>query len=205
MALCEKAINTCIAADCDNPVFSGIEATAVIINKSDIESVTYLKDTNQKDIKTVVTDITLKTGKTGYMVQQLGKQPFVNSSTTMETGDFGNTFTNQLSLLVPDNSIAASRGIIDQLAGGKFVVIFENSYTGSDNQSKYQIFGLNKGLAATEITNEKYNDSSLGGWAVTLQEEKVGLSGVFFYKTDLTTTKTAIDALMDNCTPTSGN
>lgn len=199
MALCEKAISTCIAADCDNPVFAGMEATAWIFNKSDIDTITYLQDTENKDIKTVVTGITLKSGKTGYTVQQLGKQPFTGSSITMNVGDYGNTFSNQLNLMVPDNSIAASRGIIDQLAGGKFVVIFENSYDGSDNQSKYQIFGLNKGLSASEITNEKYSDSSMGGWSVVMTEENVGLSGVFFYTTSLSDTKAAIEALVDNC------
>ena len=205
MALCEKLISDCIAISCENPVYAGIQSTGWIFNKKDIDegTVTYAtigtgecvkKDPNR------VTGITLGTGIKGYQIQQLGKTPFSGTQTEMVEGTNMNTFTNTVSVLVPDNSSTASHNIIDNLANGKFVVILANEYSGSDEASTYQIFGLNKGLSASAITNEKYSEDTMGGWAVTLTEENAPVSGVFFWDTDKATTLGDINAIVDTCT-----
>ena len=40
--ICEKLLAGCIGADCDNPIFAGMEAKAWIFNKSEIASFTYV-------------------------------------------------------------------------------------------------------------------------------------------------------------------
>lgn len=176
MALCEKLIKSCVAVSCDNPVFTGVQPKAYIFNKTEVEGVTY--DANNGNI---VTAISMATGKKGYAVSQLGKTPFTGTQTELVEGNFGNTFTNTVSFLVPDNSATASNEILDMLANGKFMVILANEYTGSDNKSRWQMFGVKKGLTCTGLTCEKYSDDNMGGWAVTLTEEGAPQSGTFLY------------------------
>lgn len=199
---CSKTIAKCIKASCSNPVYSGVEATGWIFNKADVTPVYYQSDPQDDSTidKHQVVSFKMGTGKKGYEVQQLGKTPFTGTQTEMVEGTNANTFTNTLALVVPDNSLEVSRDIIENLANGSYIVILENSYEGADNQSKYQVFGLSKGLKATAMTNDKYSEDTNGGWAVTLTEENVGVSGVFFYDgTSLTSTKSTLDGYIATC------
>lgn len=177
MALCEKLIKSCVAASCDNPVFAGVQSKAYIFNKSDIASVTY----DQSNGNIITGFEMVNSAATGYAVSQLGKTPFTGTQTELVEGNFGNSFTNTVSFLVPDNSATASKDILDMLANGKFVVVMANEYTGSDDKSRWQVFGIKKGLTCTSMTCEKYSEDTNGGWAVTLTEEGAPQSGTFLY------------------------
>lgn len=179
MAKCEKLINACIAADCNNPVFTGVEENAWIFNKSEIEGFVYATDTNSNTIPNEITEIQMATGKNGYTISQLGKTPYTGTNVSLVEGNFGNTFTNTVNLVVPDNSVAASKDILDNLANGKFVVVLKNSYDGSDGISQFQVFGVKKGLTATAMDNDKYSEDTNGGWAITLTEEGSPCSAYF--------------------------
>lgn len=181
MAKCDKLIGACIQADCTNPVFTGVEENAWIFNKSEIAGFTYAEDTDENEIANYITAISMVSGKTGYTISQLGKTPYTGTTVELAEGNFGNTFTNTVSLLVPDNSIAASHDILDQMANGKFVVVLKNSYDGSDHLSQYQVFGVKKGLTCSAMTNDKYSQDTLGGWAVTLTEEGAPCSAYFLH------------------------
>lgn len=191
MAKCDKLIAACIQADCTNSVFTGVEQKAWIFNKADIEDFVYaLTDPTDPDsdkIANKITEFQMVSGKKGYTVEQLGKTPYTGTTVELAEGTFGNTWTNTVQLLVPDNSIAASKDILDQLGNGKFVVVLENSYNGSDEESKFQVFGVKKGLTCSAMTNDKYSEDTLGGWQVTLTEEGSPNSAVFLYHTTTTT------------------
>jgi hypothetical protein len=176
MGKCDKFIETCIKADCKKPPFTGVEEKAWIFNRAE-----WLEPTWNASNPNLIDAINLADGATGYTVNQLGKTPYTGTTVELVEGAFGNTFTSTVQFLVPDNSAAASSGILDQLAGGKFVMILANSYAGSDSKSRYQVFGVNKGLSCTAMTNDKYNADALGGWQVTLTEEAGGGSAYFLY------------------------
>jgi len=200
MALCEKLIGACIAADCDNPVFEGAEPKAWIWNKTDVASITY--DTQDANIITDISMRVIEEGQGtdpdvlahGYTISQLGKTPFSGSNTSMVEGNYGNTFTETIQFLVPDNSPAAS-ALLDNMAGGKFFLVMENQYDGSDSKGKFNAYGAKKALTCTAMERQLYSDDSMGGWLVTLTAEKQPTSGVFVYKTDEATTRTYLDGL----------
>ena len=134
--MCEKLIGSCIAADCQNPIFTGIDSRAYIFNKKDITF-----DIPTKADPNVYTTITMRSyipeGETdpvtavGYTIDQLGKTPFTGTNTALVEGNAANKFTETLNFVVPDNSPAAAM-LLDNIANGKFVVIVKNEYTGSD-------------------------------------------------------------------------
>lgn len=179
--LCEKLLAGCIGADCDNPVFAGMESKAWIFNKSEVASLTY-DQTNPN----LVTEITMKTHEvdhsdvayTGYTITQLGKTPFTGTNTALVEGNAANKFTETFNFVVPDNSPAAAM-LLDNIANGKFVVVAQNQYDGSDHKGAFQVFGAKKGLVATAMERDAYSEDNDGGWAVTLTSENTPNSALF--------------------------
>lgn len=189
---CEDFLNQCIGASCENPIFTGVENKAWIFNKKDIESFTWeLDDAGQKT--NVITAITMVSGKNGYTIDQIGKTPYTGTTTSMTEGNIANTFTENISFVVPDNSPLAGM-ILDSLANGKYVVIIENEYDGVDGRGKFQVYGAKKGLVASAIENDKYSEDTNGGWSVTLTATNTPNSSIFIeYTTD---TKTYLNTLV---------
>lgn len=200
--LCEKLLNSCISADCNNPLFAGVDAEALIANFSDIDTVTY--DTQNPSI---ISGITMKTvGGTGtdpvsacfYSVQQLGNQPYSGSQTEFVEGTYGNRVNHTIQLAVVDNGPEITENIIDKLLNGKFVVILKNDYKHSNGDNKYSVYGINKGLKCTGLTRELYGDNE-SAWVVTLQEQNAPKSGLFFFASTETATDTAVENLKCTC------
>ena len=183
--LCEKLLAGCIGADCDNPVFAGMESKAWIFNRSEIASFTY-DATQPKPNLNLITDITMKTHEvggqdvafTGYTITQLGKTPFTGTNTALVEGNVSNKFTETFNFVVPDNSPAAAM-LLDNIANGKFVVVAQNQYDGSDHKGAFQVYGAKKGLVATAMERDAYGEDTDGGWAVTLTAENTPNSALF--------------------------
>lgn len=195
--LCEKKLNACIAADCTNPLFAGVDSEALIANYSDIASYTY--DTTNPSI---INGITMKTVNDEplcfFSVQQLGNQPFAGSQTEFSEGTYGNRVNHTIQLAVVDNGPTITEKIIDNLLNGKFVVILKNDYVHTNGDNEYQVYGSHKGLKCTGLTRELYGDNE-SAYIVTLQEQNAPKSGMFFYTTDQSTTAAAIEALKCSC------
>lgn len=183
MALCEKKIQGCIALDCENPIFAGMESGAFVFNKADITGITYeqvqIGTDEYKDNPNMITGITLGSGAVGYRIEQFGKTPYTGSNTSMVEGNAMNKFNETFNFVVSDNSEKASRELLDNLANGTFVAVVRNQYHGSDNRSEFQVYGAKKGLKAATMDNDKYAEETDGGWAVSLVSENVPTSAVF--------------------------
>lgn len=200
-SLCEKLLNGCIAADCENPMFAGVNAEALIFNFSQIDAVTYSSSNGN-----IATGITMKTYTDGndtvsycaYVCQQLGNKPYEGSQVEMTEGTYGNRFTNTIQLAVTDNGPDVCHDIIDNFANGKFAVILQNDYKHSNGDNAFQMYGFKKGLKCTAITREVWGDNE-SAYIITLTEENAPQSGVFFFVTDETTTKAAYEALKCTC------
>ncbi len=203
MNLCERIIDQCISASCENPIFSGINSIGFIFNRSEIASFTY--DQTNPNLITAITMKTYEEGGddvayTGYLIQQLGKQPFANSTTSMVENDIQNKFTENVAFMVPDNSPTASM-LLDNIANGKFVVVLNNDYTGQDGKGGFQVFGAKKGLVATAMERDPYGDND-GAWSVTLTSENTPNSALFIHHettpgTD--DTESYLTSLCDDC------
>lgn len=182
-----------IAADCSNPQVGGVEADGIIINRSQVDFDSCVRDTANPSL---ISTLALKSGATGYAISQMGKQPFNGTNTAFVSGNNKNKFNKVVSFLVYDHSPACSHNIIDQLANGDFVVILKNKYAGSDSKAKYEIFGYEAGCKQTEGSRDPYSEDTDGAWAITLTETGAPTSGVFLYNTDASTTAAAYEALL---------
>lgn len=191
--VCDSIIARGISADCDNPIVKGFEADGIICNRADVDfSLSVLDNDNKNIIKTLI----LKSGKKGFPVVQQGATPFSGAKTSLVTGTYRNTFTNEVPIAVLDNGPEVARDIIDGLANGSFVLILKNVHKGAEGKAEYQVYGYYQGLRASAIDNEKYSQDTDGGWLVTLQETSVPKSAMFLHNTDSKTTEKQFKALL---------
>ena len=109
---------------------------------------------------------------------------------------YRNRFNKDVSVVILDNGPDVSHNIIDQLANGTFVVVLENKFAGADGKNTYEIYGLESGLTATALDDDKYSDDTEGGWLATLQEENAPTSGIFLFGESLSATRTALASLV---------
>lgn len=173
--LCGATLVSCIEDSCDNPMFSGMNARAFIINKNDIED--YATSAGNKNL---ITDIYFKSSISNpvYVVVNARNNPYTGTNTSVEIGDYRNTFTRTVSLYVPMDGADVIRDIINPLASGKFVVVLQNDYVNSNQDNEFPIIGIDKGLVVSSLVQTKYENNDY--WIVELQETGVPSANKFF-------------------------
>ena len=190
--ICDFKLAKDIAGSCESPQVAGLKNTGYLINYDDIDWDARTKDqTNAK----IVASLNLLSGKRAYKVIVPGNTPFTGTNAALAAGTYRNKFTKTANIVVLDSGPDVSKNVIDQLANGRFVFIFENKYAGADKKNTFEIYGLETGLVATEMTNEKYSEETDGGWAVTLVETGAPSSGLFFFNESITATRAALTSL----------
>lgn len=190
--LCDKLIANDINIACDAMSIKGMEADGLIINRADIDfASTVFNSQNPSIIETLV----LKTGKKAYEVQQMGQTPFTGLVSNLNVGTYRNTWTHDIPIAVLANDPDVTENIIDPLSNGSFVLILKNKSKGTNGSGEYEVFGYYQGCVASAGTNERYSDDTEGGFLITLQEANTPKSGVFYFKTDSTTTAAQYESL----------
>ena len=197
--LCADLLSADITPSCDNPIVNGVEAVGVIINRADIDLANVVYNGTRKN---VIESLPLKAGKKGYAISIPSNTPFAGTNTTMAEGVNTNKFTSNTGFVVLNNDPDVTDKIINGLANGTFVVVIQNKYNNKDkvttpSDSVHQIYGLEKGLRASALENDKYSADTDGGWNVVLTEKEHPTPAFWLYDTDLATTTAAFEALTD--------
>lgn len=206
MGFCDGLIKRSINTECCDRVVRGVERVGVICNREDVDfsAVTYGTNADGNTDKHRVANLPLLAGKTGYKIVQFGQQPFSGTNTAAEVGNFGSTFTEQVSFVILENNPDAA-DFVDGLANGEFVVVLENKAKGEcegkEGYSAFQVYGLQGGLTMSEGTSDKYSDDNLSGWSVSLQGVRNPLSAQFLDAGSYAANKAIFDSLMPGSTP----
>lgn len=190
--VCDSLISQEISSYCDKPLAKGAYNEAVIINRNDIDF-----DNTTVGTDGSISSIVLKSGKHGYKCLQPGNKPFGAGNTALVVGEYQNTWTHQLPIIVLAHDAEVAANVIEKLANGDFVVVVKMKNTGnaSTANGRYQIFGFDNGLRASEQTHT-INDDALGsGWSTTLQEEGSLKPARFLVGTSAEATEQAYSAL----------
>lgn len=190
---CDYQLAADLAASCTVKPVKGIKSHGFIMNYNDIDfEATSRDETNPNIVKSLI----LKTGKKAYKMYVPGKSPYTGTKKSLSAGTYRNRFNKDVSIVILDNGPEVAHNIIDQLANGTFVVVLENKFPGSDNKNTFEIYGLEAGLTATAMDDDKYSDDTEGGWLATLQEENAPTSGIYFYSESIAATRTALESLV---------
>lgn len=190
---CDYQLAADLAASCTIKPVKGIKSHGFIMNYNDIDFEATARDaTNPNIVKSLI----LKTGKKAYKMYVPGKSPYTGTKKSLSAGTYRNRFNKDVSIVILDNGPEVAHNIIDQLANGTFVVVLENKFPGSDNKNTFEIYGLEAGLTATAMDDDKYSDDTEGGWLATLQEENAPTSGIYLYSESIAATRTALESLV---------
>lgn len=181
---CDFLLQASLTAPCDGMSSKGLKNRAYIANYDDVDWDAIVRDTTTPNL---VKTFDLKDGKKLYAAYVPGATPFTGTNKALAVSTYRNKFTKQVKLVILNNGAEVSHKIIDQLANGRFVVIVENDFQGSSKDNTFEFYGLNTGLSATEMSDDKYSEDTDGGWAVTLEETDAPESGVFFLEQTGTT------------------
>jgi hypothetical protein len=155
---CTGNLTADIIFDCANAPIGGIEQNIVLINKDDIDiSATTISTTNRLQ----VTQLQLKTGKTGYKltgIKQSNGKAWELVKKENAPDKFKHTFSGVIFTPSLENKVQA-----DQLSkGAKYVVVVEQVWKGTNNAEAFEVLGFNSGLELTTMTNSsKENDNMI--------------------------------------------
>ena len=190
ITLCDEILASDVqGVNCANPIYGGYKATAYIMNKDDILSVT--QDGTNKFLNTA---ITMKTGKAAFKAYIPVNNPYP-TTTTMVKGAASNKYNKNVQLDLQDKTPEFILDVVKPLtSGGKYVVILVHERV---SEGQFEIFGLEKGLQAADgASTEEYSEDTDGGWTVNLEEMGAPSPNIFFYSTSAVATEAALEALL---------
>ena len=187
MSTCLGILSGDIAFDCTDLMLAGLEVDAVFVNHSDVD---YVNSTVSGTNDTIVTNLQLKAGKTGYLfpgVKQINSLAFelVPKETTQDK--FKHTFTGMMF-----NLSAANKLQLSKMVGGLFLVVVELKWKGSSSEDAFQVGGYNQGMRLTAVTwssNENDGNVTLEFSSADGYEEPKPI--LTLLETDYATTSTA--------------
>ena len=190
MALCEYKIQNDLENSC--AIIGGLREIGYLANKADIAAYTESGNT--------ISALSFAEGTKMYKIYTPTNQPFNGTNTALEEGTVINRFTNTVAFVVLEHNDPTAL-TLESLANGKYVAIIANEYEGENGASKWQVYGIERGLKANEITRDAYSDDTAGGWSVSMQEQGAAKAAHFFYNTDLETTESTLEGYLTPVTP----
>lgn len=189
MGACDFKIAKSIDFDCENMSEKGIEKVGYIVNYADV-----LKDQCNRS-GNLISALALASGAKGYQIIVPEGTPFNGTLIEAVVGTYRTKWNKTVAFVVLNSGPDVSHDIIDKLANGKFVIVLENVYAGSDSKNKFEVYGFEQGLKLTAGTRDLNSDETDGGWSVTLQEQNAPSSGLFLFDTDEAKTRTLLTSL----------
>lgn len=195
MANCDKLITMDLQANCDNSLVGGLENIAIVLNRDEVDFDSSSYGTRSNVIETIA----MKTQKKGYKVHQIGDS-FTGMAVEMAVKRFRSDFTNTFACVLFDND-PEIKDVIDGIANGRFVVVYENRYKNgikavTPGDSTFEVMGWERGLKATKIESIKYDEDTAGAWVIELKEEGAPRPPLSFYSASAAATRSAFDSLL---------
>lgn len=142
MALeCTIKVANDINSDCSKPAKAGLEAKAMLINRSDLD-LTALTLSGA-----AVTNISLVSGATAYSISWI-RQLGTTGSAFVANDNGLNKFSHSFACRVNGQGVADAE-IIAQLANGEFAVVVQTKW-GAGTDEAFKVYGLTSGLFMSE-------------------------------------------------------
>ena len=183
MATCNDLITTAIQGKCGAHE-NGFDAMGVIFNREDINTLgTTFSDG-------VIEKLVRKENKAGFAIYQPRKKAFNGTQIQMQEGDYEDTFTKTVKVLVPlfaDGDHTTDCAQKQALMRGDFVLFLLSKPVPNEMRSIH-VFGFENGLKCTAAEKVFYNDSTLGMWDLTLTEKNAYFPDVY-YEPEVTDTE----------------
>lgn len=154
---CDGLLTGDILFDCDNPMVGGIEVDVILINHADIDKSACTFNVANP---TQLTNLQLKSGKTGFLLQGIKQINELKSELVKK--ELGpdkekHIFAGQIINFSADN-----KKQLQAMKGGRFAVVVELKWKGTSSADAFQIGGFDSGLELNVQTwGTKTNDGQV--------------------------------------------
>ncbi len=186
---CSKKITDDILYDCVDLPKKGLSGSAgVLINYDDIDWSATVKSGS------VITNLALNSGATGYAIQWYKDIASANSSYNKDTENEDGFLQNFVCRLATSTAENAERA--NELKQGRFIVVLKTKYLGTDEEDAFKALGFDAGLTLSEMAFDTSENS--GGITFTLGTEDGDIEKypyMIVLETNYDTTQTDFDAL----------
>lgn len=186
---CSKLIAMNIGGEKCASNVAGYRSKAYILNFEDI-----VDFTRNEENPHIIEEITLAEGKFGYTIDTKAVKRFDGTSGTMAQGTYGNTMSNNIVFLVPNDATTANNFTQPLLNGGEVVVIMESKDKGVDGKSAFEIYGIDQGLTMT--AGERNINDERGKYVSMTISEQTSSAGDFFFNESYAATKAMVESLV---------
>lgn len=158
-SICAK-IGQNILRECDNKPVLGIEQRLMLINTEDLPATGITFDATYPS--SLITQLELLTGKTGYEVQGIKQiMNYTNSLEASEDSDNG-VIHSLAGIRIYDPSELIRNEVNKFIAGAKVYAVLERKWKGVGNAHAFLFFGLKFGLELSELAdNSNENDGTI--------------------------------------------
>lgn len=175
---CVEELTKDILFDCLDNLVKGIDkGKAVLINRNDIDF------SRSKKEGATISDIYLKAGKRGYVVESGKNLASANAAFLPSTDDlegFSHSFLGRIMTTVFESAERAN-----ELKQGRFIVVYQSRYKGIDNKEAFKVLGWEAGLMLKELKqNTAENRSSLLFTLSTEEGESESVPYLSFFDTN---------------------
>jgi len=185
------AITKNIGFECVPKLFGGVNDRLILGNFEDIESVARNIENPQ-----IIEDIVLATGKKAFTYQ--GKNNSVEPVGRLVKQRFSNVYDHEIRFKAFEVDAAAKREY-ERLADGLVFAIVQNKFTGTNGDSKFDVYGLDTGLEVQELERALANADTQGAFDILLrtseQSKEAHLPATIF-SVDLATTNAIVEGLL---------
>jgi hypothetical protein len=192
MATCGEATAS-FGFNCTKPLQGGTGDRAYIINFEDWkEGTPAFNATN----RLVLEGMVLAGTATAFYVD--GKNNSNAPSFALVKQAYADVYDHTFNFLVFEVTNAAKKALND-MVGGKYVVVYENNYQGTSGQVAFEVLGANAGLEVKTFTRDPLNNDNQGAWVLSMGTPDTGKEPdvpYSFFDTDYATTKAALEALL---------
>lgn len=186
---CSKIKTGFINQACGKPAIAGTAARVILISYSDADKSKSVVTDN------VISSLILKAGATGYEVDSLPNATV--GSDTINAGTYLKTHQHNVVVRIFKKSEAAKK-FVNGLTNARVIAIVENSDTGDNGDTKYEVYGWDSGLELTEITVTTEMADGVA-YQVTLANGTIAQEGSLprsLFNTDEKTTDLMIEGLL---------
>ena len=189
MLNCDLLLTEDILFNCADKPIKGIDGSkAVIINFNDIDRASTVVN------GATITDLVLKSGKTGFAVEWYKNLASGNSAFAPNAEDIDGFTHSFLARLSASSAVNAERA--KELKEGLFILVYETKYKGVNNLDAFKVAGFKNGLVLTEMVTDTNANSGSSLFTLSTQEGNVeDFPFQVFLETDYDTTKATFDTL----------
>ena len=184
-------INENILLNCAKRISAGANDNLYLINFDELAGFT--PDMANPNL---ITGIQLVSG--GFIYKFQGQNDSVEPRSVLVETRYAKQYDHEVIFKIFDNT-APIKEQIDNLAQGRVIAIVENNFAGSDDATKFEIYGLKAGLLLRAAERIVADQETGGAYNLTLRSSDFSKEGnlpATFFDTSITVTRALINSLL---------